>query len=245
MELREALAGIEPPPGRVAVIERQAATTRRGARRPGDALTTTSVRSVRLVVLVGLHPDLAPKGEDHQSAQDDDMGKGEEEVEHPDRDGADAERYTFARARTTPVGSRPNLLTGMEATDSTSEDPLARVAAFLGSLETEVNATGAGEWTIVLEAGGHRLDIAVTIRGPFLRAEAAVLPAGLLNPHQLLFWNRQAPLVCFAESAEGEVLVCGELPLESIGSETLDRFFGLLLASAARAREFVLRPTPP
>jgi hypothetical protein len=37
------------------------------------------------------------------------------------------------------------------------------------------------------------------------------------------------------------VFVCGELPLESLEVETLDRFLGLLLASATRAREFALK----
>ena len=71
-----------------------------------------------------------------------------------------------------------------------------------------------GEWGLTLEAAGYALDIGVAIRGPFLRAQAAVLPAGLIDPHQLLYWNRQAPLVCFAENRAGEVWVCGEVPLE-------------------------------
>ncbi len=68
-----------------------------------------------------------------------------------------------------------------------------------------------------------------------------MLPAGLIDPHQLLYWNRQAPLVCFAENRSREVFVCGELPLASLEVETLDQFLGLLLASATRAREFAIR----
>jgi hypothetical protein len=117
--------------------------------------------------------------------------------------------------------------------------PEETVAGFLSSLETEVRAVAPGEWGLTLEAGGFDLHIGIAIRGPLLRAQAGVLPGGLIDPHQLLYWNRQAPFVCFAENRAGEVFVCGELPLESVAAETLDRFLGLLVASAARAREFV------
>jgi hypothetical protein len=113
------------------------------------------------------------------------------------------------------------------------------VAGFLSSLDAEVRTVAPCEWGLTLEAAGFDLDIGIAIRGPLLRAQAAVIPGGLIDPHQLLYWNRQAPLVCFAENRAGEVFVCGELPLESVATETLDRFLGLLVASATRAREFV------
>jgi hypothetical protein len=110
----------------------------------------------------------------------------------------------------------------------------------MSSLDAEVRVLAPGEWGLTLEAAGFDLDVGVSIHGQLLRAQAAVLPGGLINPHQLLYWNRQAPLVCFAENRAGEVYVCGELPLESLETETLDRFLGLLVASATRAREFVM-----
>jgi hypothetical protein len=116
-----------------------------------------------------------------------------------------------------------------------------RIASFLSSLEIEVRSVAAGEWGITVDAAGFELDVGIAIRGPFLRAQAAVLPAGVIDPHQLLYWNRQAPLVCFAENRAGEVFVSGEVPLESLNTETLDRFLGLLLASATRAREFAIQ----
>lgn len=116
-----------------------------------------------------------------------------------------------------------------------------RVARFMCSLESEVREVARGEWGLVLDAAGYVLNVGVAIRGSFLRAQAAVLPAGVIDPHQLLYWNRQAPLVCFAENRAGEVFVCGELPLESLETETIDRFLGLLLASATRAREFAIQ----
>jgi hypothetical protein len=114
------------------------------------------------------------------------------------------------------------------------------IARFIGSLETDVRSTGAGSWIVMLDAAGYALELEVTIRGPLLRAQAAVLPGGLIDPQQLLYWNRQAPLVCFAVDEEGDVLVCGELPTGSLDAEMLDRFLGLLLTSAGRARNFVI-----
>ncbi len=111
----------------------------------------------------------------------------------------------------------------------------------MSSLEIDVRDVAPGEWGLTLDAADYALDVGVTLRGPLLRAQAAVLPAGMIDPHQLLYWNRQAPLVCFAENRAGEVFVCGELPVESLDGETLDRFLGLLLASATRAREFVIQ----
>ncbi len=119
-----------------------------------------------------------------------------------------------------------------------------RVTHFLASLEAEVRQVGPGEWGLQLDAAGFALDVGVSIRGPLLRAQAAVLPPGVIDPHQLLYWNRQAPLVSFAENRAGEVFVCGELPIETVESETLDRFLGLLLTMAVRAREFAIQNSP-
>jgi len=116
-----------------------------------------------------------------------------------------------------------------------------RLTRFMTSLESEVRTVAPGEWGLTLDAAGYALDVGVAIRGPFVRAQAAVLPAGMIDPHQLLYWNRQAPLVCFAENRAGEVFVCGEVPLETASAETLDQFLGLLVASAARARVFVIQ----
>jgi hypothetical protein len=120
------------------------------------------------------------------------------------------------------------------------EPAVATVSDFMASLESEVNEVAPGQWGLVLDSAGYVLNVGVAIKGSLLRAQAAVLPPGVIDPHQLLYWNRQAPLVCFAENQAGEVFVCGELPLESITAETLDRFLGLLLASATRAREFAI-----
>lgn len=120
------------------------------------------------------------------------------------------------------------------------QESAARVTAFIESLEAEVHNPAPGEWGIALESAGHRLDVGVHIRGELLRVEAAVLPAGVIDPDQLLYWNRQAPFVSFAQNRSREVFVVGELPLAQLSTEMLDRFLGLVHASATRAREFAI-----
>ena len=68
----------------------------------------------------------------------------------------------------------------------------------LQALGAEVRSRGVGVWQIALESAGHPLLLELTLRGALLRAEAAVLPPDVIEPRQLLFWNGQAPLVCFA-----------------------------------------------
>ena len=114
------------------------------------------------------------------------------------------------------------------------------VSACLTELAAGAVEAGSGRWRIVSESAGHPLTLELSLRGALLRAEALVLPPGVIEPRQLLFWNAQAPLVCFAENRAGEVLVCGELPVTAVEVEMLDRFLGLLHASATRARQFVL-----
>jgi hypothetical protein len=112
----------------------------------------------------------------------------------------------------------------------------------LTALGADARETDPGRWILELECAGHPLVIELALRGALVRAEAAVLPPAVIEPRQLLFWNGQAPLVCFAENRDGEVLVCGELPASALEVELLDRFLGLLHSSAARARQFVLGP---
>jgi hypothetical protein len=126
-----------------------------------------------------------------------------------------------------------------------SDDPrsaaIARVAGFIESLDAEVRSPAPGQWGMTLESAGFPLDVGIQIKGELLRVQTAVLPADVIDPHQLLYWNRQAPFVCFAENQAGEVFVTGEMALEQLSAEMLDRFLGLVLASATRAREFAIR----
>lgn len=119
-------------------------------------------------------------------------------------------------------------------------DAAEAIERCLAVLGTDAERTAPDRWRLLAECAGLPLAIELALRGPLLRTEAAVLPPGTIEPRQLLFWNGQAPLVCFAENREGEVIVCGEIPVRALDPELLDRFLGLLHASAARARQFVL-----
>jgi hypothetical protein len=116
----------------------------------------------------------------------------------------------------------------------------AAVSAQLAVLGVGAESVASGAWRIVMESAGLPLTLELELRGELLRARAAVLPPELIDPHQLLFWNAQAPLVCFAETRDGDVLVSGEIPVAGLAPELLDRFLGLLAAGATRARQFVL-----
>jgi hypothetical protein len=119
-------------------------------------------------------------------------------------------------------------------------DTAEAIDAQLHALGAGVERTAPRAWALTTDCAGHPLAVELTLRGPLLRAEAAVLPPEVIDPRQLLLWSGQAPLVCFAENRAGEVIVCGELPVAALDSELLDRFLGLLHASALRAREFAL-----
>jgi len=119
-------------------------------------------------------------------------------------------------------------------------DPAESLRACLAALEVGARELEPDRWCVPVACAGHPLEVELGAHGEFVRARAAVLPPGVIEPRQLLYWNAQAPLVCFAENGAGEVLVCGELPAGALEPELLDRFLGLLVASAARAREFVL-----
>lgn len=120
----------------------------------------------------------------------------------------------------------------------------AQLERFMTSLDAGARRLSPEEWGLELEGGGLALEVGLSLRDGFLRAQAYVLPGGLLDPRQLLFWNRQTPLVCFAQTGGGEVMVKGELPLAAVDAETLDTFLGLLVAAATRARELVLPVRP-
>jgi hypothetical protein len=119
-------------------------------------------------------------------------------------------------------------------------DPAESIQQHLSALAAGAERIAPERWRLVIECAGYPLAIELALRGSLVRAEAAVLPPETIEPRQLLFWNGQAPLVCFAENRAGEVIVCGEIPVAALDAELLDRFLGLLHASAARARQFVL-----
>lgn len=111
------------------------------------------------------------------------------------------------------------------------------VDRFIASLDGDTRRVADAEWGITLEAGGWPLHVGVALRDGLLRAQAQVVGPGRLDPHQLLVWNRQVPLVRFAHTGAGEVYVQVEVPRAAVTPRELDRVLGLLVRVAQQARE--------
>lgn len=118
-------------------------------------------------------------------------------------------------------------------------EPDARtlVAQFVAALDGETRQLAFAEWGITVDAAGWPLHVGVAIRDGLLRAQAHVIEAGRIDPHDLLRWNRQVPFVRFAHTADGEVWIAGDLPLTAVSHAELDRFLGLLVLTATQARQ--------
>jgi hypothetical protein len=120
---------------------------------------------------------------------------------------------------------------------SVSADPRTVVDAYIAGLEGETRQVAFAEWGITVDAAGWPLHVGVAIRDGVLRAQAQVVEAARIDPHDLLRWNRQIPFMRFAHTRDGEVWIQGDLPLVAVSPAELDRFLGLLVLSATQARE--------
>ena len=108
---------------------------------------------------------------------------------------------------------------------------------YLAGLDGETRRVAPGEWGVTVDAAGWPLHVGVALRDGLLRAQAQVVEAGRIDPHDLLRWNRQVPFVRFAHTRDGEVWIQGELPLAAVDPPQLDSFLGLLVLSVVQARE--------
>jgi hypothetical protein len=111
------------------------------------------------------------------------------------------------------------------------------VDSYLADLEGETRRVAEGEWGISVEAAGWPLHVGVALRDGLLRAQAEALPAGRIDPHVLLHWNRGLPLARFTETGAGDVWVEADIPQEAVTAERLDGFLGLVVRVATQARE--------
>jgi hypothetical protein len=123
-----------------------------------------------------------------------------------------------------------------------TSDPRIVVDAYIAALEGETRQVALAEWGLTVDAAGWPLHVGVAIRDGVLRAQAQVVEAGRIEPHDLLRWNRQIPFVRFAHTRDGEVWIQGDLPLVAISPAELDRFLGLLVLSATQARQAAPEP---
>jgi len=123
-----------------------------------------------------------------------------------------------------------------------TSDPRTVVDDYIAGLEGETRQVAFAEWGISVDAGGWPLHVGVAIREGVLRAQAQVVEADRIDPHDLLRWNRQIPFMRFAHTRDGEVWIQGDLPLVAVSPTELDRFLGLLVLSATQAREAAPAP---
>ena len=114
--------------------------------------------------------------------------------------------------------------------------PQKTLDEYMGQLEHGARRVASGEWGLTLDVAGWPLHVGVAVRDGLVRAQALVAEPGTMDPHQLLFWNRQTVLVRFAHTRAGEVHVMGELPAGTATAAELDRLLGLLVAAAEAAR---------
>ena len=117
-------------------------------------------------------------------------------------------------------------------------DVRAVVDDFVASLDGETRRVADGEWGITVDAAGWPLHVGLALRDGLLRAQAAVVGPDVLEPSDLLRWNRQVPFVRFSHTRAGEVWIQGELPPAAVNPRELDRFLGLLVLAATQARGF-------
>jgi hypothetical protein len=122
-------------------------------------------------------------------------------------------------------------------------DPRRVVDDYIASLEGDARQVAFAEWGLTVDAGGWPLHVGVAIRDGVLRAQAQVIEADRIDPHDLLRWNRQIPFARFAHTREGEVWIQADLPLTAVSPAELDRFLGLLVLSATQARQAAPAPS--
>ena len=108
---------------------------------------------------------------------------------------------------------------------------------YISALDGDTRRVAYAEWGITLDAAGWPLHVGVALREGLLRAQAHVVGAGAVDEHQLLFWNRQVPLVRFAHTRDGEVYVLADLPRAAVSEDQVDKLLGLLVRVATQARE--------
>jgi hypothetical protein len=115
-------------------------------------------------------------------------------------------------------------------------DPSSAVDQFLAGLEADSRKVAAGEWGLSLEAAGWPLHVGLRCADGLLRVQAEALAPDALPDHELLFRNRGLVLVRYAHTGAGAVWVQGELPVELVTPEWLDRLLGLLVEAAIVVR---------
>ncbi len=116
------------------------------------------------------------------------------------------------------------------------------ISEYLTALPGPTRTLGPSQWGVTVEAdqaGGWPLDIGLRLREGLLRAQAPVAGRGeRLDPWLFLHWNRQTRLVRFSATRDGEVWIQGDLAVESVDADALDRLLGLIVEGALVGRRY-------
>lgn len=112
------------------------------------------------------------------------------------------------------------------------------VERYLAGLPGGWRRLADGHWGVSVDAAGWRLDVGLAIRRGVLRAQAEALPPDRVDPHELLYRNRQLRLVRYTHAADGTVWVEADLPAESTTEALVDRLLGSVVAAATVIREW-------
>lgn len=96
------------------------------------------------------------------------------------------------------------------------------------------------EWGLTVPAeaaGGWPLDVGLRISDGLLRAQAFLAPHDPeRDPWALLHWNRQTRLIRFACSLNGDIWAHGDVPVQAVTDQMVDRLLGLLVEAALALR---------
>jgi hypothetical protein len=120
------------------------------------------------------------------------------------------------------------------------------VDAYVTALPGETRRLAHGEWGITMsaeQANGWPLEIGVRVADGILRVQAFALAASEdLNPWNFLHWNRQTRYARFACTEAGDIWVQGDVPVQGLDDQGVDRLLGLVVEGALIARQYAARP---
>lgn len=122
---------------------------------------------------------------------------------------------------------------------SASAPATAVVRAYLAGLpgaEQTVRTVDTNHWGLTLDAAGWPLHVGLAVRQGVLRAQAEVLPAGVVDPHELLHRNRRLRLARYTHAADGTVWIEADIPEDAVTATVVDRLLGAAVTAAETLR---------
>jgi hypothetical protein len=123
------------------------------------------------------------------------------------------------------------------------------VNEYLESLPGEHRRLAHAEWGLTLPAenvAGWPCDIGLRIDDQLLRVQAYALQAQEgLDPSVFLQWNRQTRIVRFSATRSGDIWVLGDLSVQAVSAQNLDRLLGLVTEGVLAARGYAQALTAP